>query len=341
MLVYLKIRTTSQRRRYRTDFLLYLLHLVTKCTHSIKSPLSPSYLTKCVKAKICFNPTVRHFHMSNLAVFQILKKSRMQCQETSNSMIVFKFNILSILWKCRNLHLRSTVQTETWLEHTHSFVHTTVFVHSTLQECKCMSSQWAGDALYTVKVIWADSTGRAPTVWLPHGGPGCHRNRPTSHDSSACQPGQSLTLLGNHPGKVDRKRKKTMWPWQLYSSASLTRIQRAEHPGHLHLERWPALLSAQHFLLFNDYIFRASSVLYVFYSANKYMGLFQSFKAYRGQDILCIKIHYKMLNTYLQCSWLHSCQLHLTPFFSVFRSDVSFLSKEARQVHLLYINYNF
>lgn len=102
------------------------------------------------------------------------------------------------------------MQTETWPEHTHthSFVHTTVFVHSTLQECKCMSSQWAGDALYTVKVIWADSTGRAPTVWLPHGGPGCHRNRPTSHDSSACQPGQSLTLLGNHPGKVDRKRKK-------------------------------------------------------------------------------------------------------------------------------------
>lgn len=84
--------------------------------------------------------------------------------------------------------------------------------------------------------------------WIPLAGllqSGCHTAdrtateiAPTRHGSSACQPGQSLTLLGNHPGKVDRKRKKMTCPWQLYSSACLTAIQRTERAGSVTLGEW-------------------------------------------------------------------------------------------------------
>lgn len=89
----------------------------------------------------------------------------------------------------------------------------------------CMS---AGDALYRVKVIWVDSSGRAPCSGCPHSGLECHGNGPALHGHSPCQPGQSLTLLGYHPGKVHWQKGKAPWPWQLYSSAFWTVIQCKE-----------------------------------------------------------------------------------------------------------------
>lgn len=82
-----------------------------------------------------------------------------------------------------------------------------------------------GDALYRVKVIRVDSSGRALRSGCPHSGPECHGNSPALHGHSPCQPGQSLTLLGCHPGKVHwakkKKKKKATCPWQLYSLACL------------------------------------------------------------------------------------------------------------------------
>lgn len=83
----------------------------------------------------------------------------------------------------------------------------------------------AGDALYRVKVIWVDSSGRALRSGCPHCRLKRHRNSPALHGHSTCQPGQSLTLLGYHPGKVHWEEKKKL----------------CGHGNSIHLPFWTAI----------------------------------------------------------------------------------------------------
>lgn len=159
---------------------------------------------------MCSKIIVWHFHMSHLVhiqwqVFRISRNKYIITPRKSNKLLFSQRNTNDSFeaWHTVSMHCSSDV---------------TLFMHSPPQ-LYCIGICFnhlhkCGDALYTVKVIWVDSSGRALCSGCPHSGPECHGNSPALHGHSQCQPGQSLTLLGHHPGKVHwaKKNKKLRGP---------------------------------------------------------------------------------------------------------------------------------